>query len=87
MRGFARKNMPAERTDLLAGPVSEALTAQTGGREGARDGERERWMAAVLGGLGTGLASQAARRVSPGYFRLALAGAQRYDDVIGNFPV
>ena len=49
-----------------------------------------RWMAAVLGGLGrveTGLASQAARRVSPGYFRLALADAQRYDDVIGNFPV
>ena len=47
-------------------------------------------MAAVLGGLGrveTGLASQAARRVSPGYFRLALAGAQRYDAVIGNFPV
>ena len=32
-------------------------------------------MAAVLGGLGrveTGLASQAARRVSPGYFRVAL---------------
>ena len=64
--------MPAERTDLLPGPVSEALTAQTGGREGARDGERARWMAAVQGGLGrveTGLASQAARRVSPGYFR------------------
>ena len=81
--------MPAERTDLLAGPVSEALTAQTGGREGARDGERARWMAAVESGLGrveTGLASQAARQVSPGYFRLALAGAQRYDDVIGNFP-
>jgi hypothetical protein len=82
--------MPAERTDLLPGPVSEALTAQTGGREGARDGERTRRMAAVLGGLGrveTGLASQAARRVSPGYFRLALADAQRYDDVTGNFPV
>ena len=47
-------------------------------------------MAAVPGGLGrveTGLASQAAQRVSPGYFRLALADAQRYDDVIGNFPV
>ena len=81
--------MPAERTDLLPGPVNEALTAQTGGREGAGDGERTRWMAAVQGGLGraeTGLASQAARRVSPGYFRLALAGAQRYDD-IGNSPV
>jgi len=39
-----------------------------------------------LGGAETGLASQAARRVSPGYFRLALAGSQRYD-VIGNFPV
>ena len=47
-------------------------------------------MAAVLGGLGrveTGLASQAARRVSPGYFRVALADAQRDADVIGNFPV
>jgi hypothetical protein len=33
-----------------------------------------------------GLASQAPRRVSPGYFRLALADAQPYDDVIGNFP-
>jgi hypothetical protein len=47
-------------------------------------------MAAVLGGLGrveTGLASQAARRVSPGYFRLALADAQRYDAVISNLPV
>ena len=47
-------------------------------------------MAEVQGGLGrveTGLASQAARRVSPGYFRLALVDAQRYDDVIGNFPV
>ena len=29
-----------------------------------------------------------ARRVSPGYFRPARVGAQqRYDDVIGNFPV
>jgi hypothetical protein len=35
----------------------------------------------------TGLASQAARRVSPGYFRLALVDAQRYDGVIGDFPV
>jgi hypothetical protein len=50
----------------------------------------ERRMAEVQGGLGrveTGLASQAARRVSPGSFRLALADAQRYDDVIGNFRV
>jgi hypothetical protein len=47
-------------------------------------------MAAVLGGLGrveTGPASQAARWVSPGYFRVALADSHRYDDVIGNFPV
>ena len=28
-----------------------------------------------------------ARRVSPGYFRLARADAQRYDDAVGNFPV
>lgn len=49
---------------------------ETTGR--ARDGEREGRMAAVLGGL---------RQVETGYFRLALVDAQRYDDVIGNFPV
>jgi hypothetical protein len=42
---------------------------------------------AAWGRVETGLASQAAQRVSPSYFRLASADAQRYDDVIGNSPV
>ena len=47
-------------------------------------------MAEVPGGLGEWRPVwqvRRARRVSPGYFRLARAGAQRYDDVVGNFPV
>ena len=39
------------------------------------------------GRVETGLASQPARRVSPGYFRLARADVQRYAAVIGYFPV
>jgi hypothetical protein len=42
---------------------------------------------AAWGRVETGLANQAAQRVSPSYFRPAPAGAQRCDDVIGNSPV
>ena len=85
-----RQNMPGERTDPLPGAVSEALTNTKRRQGGARDGEDERRRAEVQSGLGrveTGLASQAAQRAVPATFRLALADAQRYDDVIGNFPV
>jgi len=51
----------------------------------ASDGGPQYW--AAWGEWRPGLASQAARRVSPGYFRLPLVGAQRYHDVISNFPV
>jgi len=47
-------------------------------------------MAHVLGGLGKwipGCQVRRARRVSPGYFRLARADAPALRDAIGNFPV
>jgi hypothetical protein len=47
-------------------------------------------MAEVLGGLGEWRPVWHVRRawrVNPGYFRLARADAQRYEDVVGNFPV
>jgi hypothetical protein len=47
-------------------------------------------MAEVPGGLREwrpGWQVRRARQVSPGYFCLARADAQRYDDAVGNFPV
>jgi len=88
MKAHPQKNIAFERTDSLPGPVSEELTTQGDGREGGQDGER--YTAEVLVGLGRQRADWQVRRarwVRLGCFRLAHADAQRYDDLVGNYPV